>query len=552
MGPSETDRWGRLQADDIVRKLIDVAISKRLPFPESFLVSGLVGWALFGSGDHEAARAMAELRAELGEISRKMDQTLAAVHAIAEQIQWTRLVLEAQPAADRILETFGKLRTLDVGHPRLAKQLIHDVLDFNEGTLVDLATLHQVIVGLDPVDPGQISLVEAWTHQVSDNPNLVEGVAWVNAYFTYLAQIQLQGLILLVNALRAEQQTDLAHDMVKVQADRMRQQVDLLRSFDVSFTRKMPLPRQSSFVQTGGPFCDDGARILFGTPLFLHHADADDDVAGLSNDTGLNGGIVYLNAPPMSPAFSSVAWFNGTFYAAGIRNGALGAEEVIVRGLDRGSQKWTDSLRAPAAAALKGRTLLFAHGDRLYTAFGHTMATTTNGIDWRSSSHSEADLPLLLFASGDTTYLAYTSLSNRAVIFFVPFAVAQSGDIELGSSVHSTALGTDSDFADSGYHFAVFKDRFVMVSVDPPDDVGTASIPLSRIVEGAPGFSVDNVRVPNPDAARSMEFSGVLGAGQIFQVALFTGTNAPYAQESDYQLRLSAVARLFRDVAGAG
>ena len=75
----------------------------------------------------------------------------------------------------------------------------------------------------------------------------------------------------------------------------------------------------------------------------------------------------------------------------------------------------------------------------------------------------------------------------------------------------------------------------------------TEFLPLAAIAAGGtlPDFQAAIIQIPNPGHARNLGFSGVLGSGQAFELALFTGMNADYVEQSDYLLKISTVTKLW-------
>lgn len=556
MAPTESDRWGNLTGDDIAKRLAEIAVAASpLKFPYSFLAGAIVSTVLFPPSEGGAARAIAVLKAELQDVSNKMDVARAQLEATAKEIQWTRLTLEAQPAADRIRERFEKLQTVDLGHPRLARQLADTVLDFNQGVLVDLTTLHYAIVGIDPIDPGQVSLIEAWMASFKNRPNLAQSVGWINQYFTHLVHLQLQGLILLINALNAEQEVDLAHESVKMVSACVSQQIALLRSMDFPFTANLGIPRDTNFIYPNGPFCDDGQDIV-GTPTRAYPPPAGRDVVSYSTDSRLHDAGVLASMPDSPPNVISLASFNGTFFAAGLADvPSRSAGGAVVMAFDPVASTWVERLNLPSVRLARG--LLCAHHHTLYAAFAGTIAATTDGINWSYDVHSPIELPVLLFAYEDRTYAAWERHVDGSLLVSAFTWSGSRFDFDDNPIVVS---GPFQGLGDPLTNVAVFRDHFVVVGTDrqiagPPDRESfkfvavTRFMPLVTLVQriAGDGYFGEGRRVlPNPDQASQLGFSGVLGAGEAFQLALFTGPNATYVSDpgSDRHLRMVAVADL--------
>lgn len=162
------------------------------------------------------------------EISVKMGLLLALVNTVARELAWSRLAIQAHPAAIGICTKFDALCRLHFQNQKSAKRLSDAILDLNAGVDLDLLTLHEVIMGHSAIDPTQPSLIVPWVQRVQARPDHQSADTAIRTYMDSLAQLQYRGAILVANAHVAYGEDGDADAALTQTGDRLAQQAALL------------------------------------------------------------------------------------------------------------------------------------------------------------------------------------------------------------------------------------------------------------------------------------------------------------------------------------
>ncbi len=524
----ESDRWGNVTAGEIAQRLAVLALSKRLGWPVGDIVAAVV----LGGSDSHAAQELQKLKQELQVLSAKMDQTLDAVKRIAQDIEFTQLVLEAQPAADRIMTKFAILSTLRVGEKHHARQLVDAVLDMNSGVLVDLATLHAVIVGIHPVDPGPVSLIEAWIEKAASQANVAAGITWINKYFDFLAQLQLRGLLLAVNAFMAEKEEDLALELIRLVAGWLQEQVRILRTFRRTFFKTLPFAVAEVWqVILDAPFAGN-EQGLAGFACLRHVYANDFDVTMVSDVPGLAGNAMRIYSALDNSLYPvNLAAFNGTFYGAALASYNVPQVMAWLEGA------WRGVFYAKQQVAEYARPALAVFRDRLFVGVSNTIFST-DGRGWQTSSPL-IGTPVGFFAHDDTLY-AYDHESCFEL------AVSDSGAVQVVED------GRALFRYNAGRRACVFQNNLCFLQSEGHARMTVRHAPLATLAEAAKqhnstyptiDFNMTLLEIPNPDGVDQFTFGGVVGDGA-FQVAFFSGINRSQVNDSDHQVHLTGMSWL--------
>jgi hypothetical protein len=197
--------------------------------------------------------SLGEIRDLIQEVLAKQGEIVDRLQGVLSEIQFQHLVTRGFEAIERILDTSDRLVSLalisDSGErDREAALLRTAILDPNLGAMLNLRTIHDILMGSDPLGQGQALITlfaDRWfdrytPRQLNPDTPLSTYTDTLDAWLNALALTQYLALSALANARLAQGD----HDLLKIETqqtiDRLTAQAALMEQSIPPWTRTMP------------------------------------------------------------------------------------------------------------------------------------------------------------------------------------------------------------------------------------------------------------------------------------------------------------------------